>query len=61
MHVGWQFFSLTLLIEVDGSKLIRCVALYSLASVWRRGEREKHVCTLARIASPGVAWRGEVW
>jgi hypothetical protein len=56
MYVGWQLFSLTLLIEVDGSKLIRCVTLYLLASVWRRGEREKHVCTLARLASPGVVW-----
>jgi hypothetical protein len=50
-----------LLVEVEGSLLIRWVALYALVSVWRRGEREKHTRALAHLASsgrvrPGVAW-----
>jgi hypothetical protein len=48
MHGGWQLFSPTLLVEMEGSLLIRWVALYILASVWSRGERGKH--TRARRA-----------
>jgi hypothetical protein len=33
MHGGWQLFSPTLLIVVEGSLLIRWVAFYALASV----------------------------
>jgi hypothetical protein len=47
MHGGWQLFSLTLLVEMEGSLLIRWIALYALASVWRRGERGKHMRALA--------------
>jgi hypothetical protein len=60
MHGGWQLFSPTLLVEVEGSLLIRCVALYALTSMWRRGEREKHTRSLTRLASTGVEWHGEV-
>jgi hypothetical protein len=56
MKGGWQLFSPTLLVEVKGSLLIRWVALYAPASVWRRGEREKHVCT----RSPCLAGLGRV-
>jgi hypothetical protein len=55
MHVGWQLFSPTLLVEMEGSLLIRWIALYALASVWRRGEMGKHMRALARLASPGGA------
>jgi hypothetical protein len=55
---GWQLFSPTLLVELEGSLLIRWVALYELASVWRRGEREKHMCMLARLTSPSRAEAG---
>jgi hypothetical protein len=60
MHGGWQLFSPTLLVEVQECLLIKWVALYVLASVWRRGEREKHTRVLARIASPGGVRRGVV-
>jgi hypothetical protein len=65
MHGGWQLFSPTLPVEMEESLLIRWVALYALASVWRRGERGKHTSVLAHLASPrqagrGGAWRGEV-
>jgi hypothetical protein len=59
MHGGWQLFSPTLLLEMEGSQLIRWVALYALASVWRRGERGKHTRVLACLASPhrdGPGW-----
>jgi hypothetical protein len=36
--------------------IIRWVALYIFASVWRRGESEKHTCSLA---SPGGVGRGD--
>jgi hypothetical protein len=58
MHDGWQFISPTLLVEVEESLLKRWVAVYALARVWRRGEKEKHTRVLARLASPagpGVA------
>jgi hypothetical protein len=60
MHGEWQLFSPTLLVEVEGSLLIRWVALYALASVWRRGEREEHTRALARLASPGRVEHGVV-
>jgi hypothetical protein len=37
MHGGWQLFSPTLQVEVEGSILMRWVALYAHADVWRRG------------------------
>jgi hypothetical protein len=43
----------TLLMEMEGSLLIRWVALYALASVWMRGERGEYTCTLALLAGPG--------
>jgi hypothetical protein len=61
MYGGWQIFSLTLLVEIEGSLLIRWVALYTLASVWRRVERVKHTCALARLAGLGQAGRDVVW
>jgi hypothetical protein len=46
-------------VEVEGSLLIRWTALYALASVWMRGEREN---TCARLlASPRQAEWGVVW
>jgi hypothetical protein len=62
MHGGWQLFSPTLLVEVDESLLIRWVTFYALASVWRRGEREKHMRALTSSgrAGWGMAWRCEV-
>jgi hypothetical protein len=47
MHGGWQLFSPTLLVEVEESLLIRWVALYTLAIVWSRGERKKHMHDVA--------------
>jgi hypothetical protein len=55
MHGGWQLFSPTLLVEVEESLFKRWVALYTLASVWKRGEREKHTRVHARLAERGVA------
>jgi hypothetical protein len=55
MHGGWQLFSLTMLVGLEGSLLKRWVALYILARVWRRGEREKYTRALARLTSPGLA------
>jgi hypothetical protein len=49
MHGGWQLFCPTLLVEVEGNLFLRWVALYALASVWRRGEMEKHKRVLARL------------
>jgi hypothetical protein len=60
MHGAWQLFSLTLLVEVEGSLLKRWVALYALVSVWRRGEREKHTRALARLIGLGRAWQDEM-
>jgi hypothetical protein len=57
MYGGWQLFSPTLLVEMKGTLLIRWVALYALASVWRRGEREKHAH--ARWPRRAGAWRDE--
>jgi hypothetical protein len=56
MYGGWQLLSPTLLVEVERSLLIRWVALYALVSVWRRGEREKHMRALTRFVS---LWRGK--
>jgi hypothetical protein len=61
MHGGWQLFSPALLVEVKGSVLKRWVSLYAFASVWRRGEREKHTGTLVHLASPSRAGWGVVW
>jgi hypothetical protein len=58
MHVGWQLFSPNLLVEMEEIILIRWVALYVLASVWRREEIEEHT-RLPRLASSGGGWRGE--
>jgi hypothetical protein len=62
MHGGCQVFSPTLLVEVEGNLLIRWIALYELASVWRRGEMERHMRSLTspRRAGWSGAWRGEV-
>jgi hypothetical protein len=57
MYGGWQLFSLTLLVEIEGSLFIRWVALYALASVWRREEKGKH--TRARSSRRAGPWRGE--
>jgi hypothetical protein len=57
MPGGWQLFSLILLVGVEGSLLKWWVALYTLARVWRREEREKHTCVLAHLTSLG---HGEV-
>jgi hypothetical protein len=57
MHGGWQLFSSTLLVEVRKSLLIKWIALYALISMWRRGQREKHTCALARRAGHGVVRR----
>jgi hypothetical protein len=61
--VGWQTFSPTLLVEVEGSLLKRWVALYALVNVWRRGEMEKYTCTLAspRLAELSGVGRGMAW
>jgi hypothetical protein len=61
MHGGWQLFSPTLLVEVEGSLLKWWVAICALARVWRRGEREKHMSTLAHLARPGGVWCGMAW
>jgi hypothetical protein len=63
MHSEWQLFSPTLLVEMEGSLLIMWVALYALASVWRRGESGKHTRSLAspRWAERGGAWCGVAW
>jgi hypothetical protein len=42
-------------VEVEGSLLIRWVALYALISVWSRGERDKHTCALTRLTLLGQA------
>jgi hypothetical protein len=59
MHDGWELFTPTLLVEVEENLLIRCVALHTLARVWRRGKIGKHMHALAHLASLGRAWRGE--
>jgi hypothetical protein len=59
MHGGWQLFNPTLLVEVKRSILKMWIALYTLASEWRRGEKEKHTRVLAHLALPDGAWRGE--
>jgi hypothetical protein len=60
MYNGCQFFSPTLLIKIERSLLKRCVTLYALTRVWRRGEKEKHIRMLTRRAGQGVAWRDDV-
>jgi hypothetical protein len=57
MHGGWQHFSPTLVVEVEGSLLIRLVALYALVTVWRRAEKEKRT----RACSPRLVRRGSTW
>jgi hypothetical protein len=42
---------------MEGSLLKTLIALYTLTSVWRRGEREKHTRARA-LTSPGRAERG---
>ena len=46
MHGGSARFSPTLLVEVEGSQLIRLFVSHSLASVWMR-EEEEHTRALA--------------
>ncbi len=53
MHGGCQFFSLTLLVEVDENIFIRWVTLYALVSVWMREEREKHTRASPRLVGCG--------
>ena len=56
--MGVQGIVYTLLVEVEGSQLIRLVGSHSLASVWMR-EEEEHTRALARLASPRRAgWGG---
>jgi hypothetical protein len=45
---------------LSGSLLIKWIALYALANMWRRGETEKHMCSFASShrAGQGRAWRG---
>jgi hypothetical protein len=50
-----------LLVEVEESLLKMWVTPYALARVWSRGEIEKHMCVLIRLASLGWAKRGEAW
>jgi hypothetical protein len=57
MHGGWQLFSPTLLVEVEGSLHKRCVSLYVFTSVWMREEREKHTCALAHLIERGEVRR----
>jgi hypothetical protein len=60
MHGEWQIFSPTLLVKMEGSIIIRFVALYALARVWRRGERKKDMCARSsRLVGRGGAWHGE--
>jgi hypothetical protein len=56
IHGGWPLFSLTLLVEVEGSLLKRWAALYALSRVWRREEKEKHMRALARLTSSSMVW-----
>jgi hypothetical protein len=65
MNGGWQLFSPTILVKVEGSLVIWWVDLYAIASVWRRGEREKHKHALARLARTcgagcGMVRRGDL-
>jgi hypothetical protein len=60
MHGGWYLFSPTLIVEMEGSILIRWVALYALASVRRREERGKHTRALTCLTGLGRAGRGMV-
>jgi hypothetical protein len=62
MHGGWKLFNPILLVEVEESLLISWVAFYALASMWRRGEREKHTCALTSPDRAGwvMAWCGVV-
>jgi hypothetical protein len=57
MHGGWQLFSPTLIVEVVGSLLIRWVAFYVLASVWRREEMKKHMSARSPCLT-GSGWVG---
>jgi hypothetical protein len=61
MYDGWKLSSPTLLVEVEGSLFKQWVALYTLVSVWRKGEIEKHTHALARLAGPDVAWCCVAW
>jgi hypothetical protein len=55
MHGGRQLFSSTLLVELEGRLLKQWVALYVLATVWRKGETHARA-RLPRWAGRGVAW-----
>jgi hypothetical protein len=62
MHGGWQLFSRTLLVEVEGSLLIRLVALYALVSVEERRKGETHACApLPSLAGLGWVGWGVAW
>ena len=58
MHGESARFSPTLLVEVEGSQLIRLVVSHSLISVWMREEEEHARARSPRLAGPGGAGRG---
>jgi hypothetical protein len=45
-------------VEVEGSLLLRWVALYARVSAWMREERRKHTRALARLTERVMAGRG---
>jgi hypothetical protein len=45
-------------VEVERNLLKWWVGLYALARVWRKGENEKYMRLLSRLALPGRAGHG---